>query len=109
MQNQIVLLCAIAVSALLLGCKDKDLSAPNNPKMGSNMGQTISESANSTTPVSPVGTTPAGPTKEAAATTSSEKSDVSKADQSASMPLTGQANDHSAAVPKSTEFPKTTP
>ena len=36
MKKSIVLLCAIAVSALLLGCKDKDLSAPKNPKMVGN-------------------------------------------------------------------------
>lgn len=100
MRYPIILLFAFALT-LLLGCKNEDLSAPKIP--------TIAETANATTPVSPIGTTPAGPTKEAAATTSSEKSDVSKTDQSASMPLTGQANDHSAIVPKSIEFPKTSP
>jgi hypothetical protein len=101
MKNLIALLCAITVSVLLLGCKNEDLSAPKIPKM--------SETANATTPVSPVGTTPAGPSKEAAATMSKEKSEVSKTDQSASMPLPGQANDHSALVPKTSEFPKTSP
>jgi hypothetical protein len=95
------LICAVFISVLLFGCKNENLSAPKNP--------TISENANTTTPVSPVGTEPAGPSKEAAGTTSSAKSDVSKTDQSASMPLTGQANDHSALVPKTSEFPKTTP
>jgi hypothetical protein len=101
MKKSIPLLCAITISVLLLGCKNEDLSAPKIPKM--------SETANLTTPVSPVGTAPAGPTKEAAATTSKEKSDVSKTDQSVSMPLPGQANDHSALVPKTSEFPKTSP
>lgn len=96
-----VLLCATLLIALLMGCKDKDFSAPKNP--------TMSETTNSTTSVSPVGTVPAGPTKEAATTTSGSKSDVSKIDQSTSMPLTGQANDHSAIMPKTSEFPKTTP
>ena len=86
---------------LLIACKNQDLSTPKNP--------TISETANSTTPISPIGTAPAGPSKEVASTTSSSKSDVSKADQSASMPLTGQAGDHSAVVPKTSEFPKTSP
>jgi hypothetical protein len=101
MKKSIALFCVISVSALLLGCKNEDLSAPKIPKM--------LENANLTTPVSPVGTAPAGPTKEAAATTSKEKSDVSKTDQSVSMPLPGQANDHSALVPKTSEFPKTSP
>lgn len=95
----------MAVAALLSACKNEDLSAPKAPKMN----PSVAETMNSTTPVSQVGITPAGPTKEAAATTSSSKSDVSKADQSASMPLTGQAGDHSAIVPKTSEFPKTSP
>jgi hypothetical protein len=97
----ITLLCAACLSIILVACKNQDLSTPKTP--------TISETANSVTPVSPVGTAPAGPTKEAVATTSSEKSDVSKVDQSAAMPLPGQANDHSAIVPKTSEFPKTSP
>ena len=101
MKKSNTLICVAFISVLLIGCKNENLSAPKNP--------TISENANSTTPVSPVGTLPAGPTKEAAGTTSKEISDVSKTDQSASMPLTGQANDHSALVPKTSEFPKNTP
>ena len=104
MKNLIILLFAFALT-LLLGCKNEDISAPKIP--------TIAETANATTPVSPIGTTPAEPSKETAkdtaGTTSKEKSDVSKVDQSASMPLTGQANDHSAIVPKTSEFPKTSP
>ncbi len=96
-----MLLSFVLISALLVGCKNEDLSTPKSP--------TVSETVNSTTPVSPVGTTPAGPTKEPAATTSGEKSAVSKTDQSTSMPLPGQANDHSALVPKTTEIPKTKP
>ncbi len=102
MKKSNALLCVTIASVLLIGgCKNKDMSTPKNP--------TMSETANSTTPVSPVGTTPAGSTKEATATTSKEQSDVSKTDQSASMPLPGQANDHSVLVPKTSEFPKTSP
>lgn len=43
----------------------------------------------------PVGVVPAAPGKEAPATTSAAKSDVSKAEQSSAMPMPGQANDHS--------------
>ena len=101
MKKSNLLLAITIASVLLIGCKNENLATPKNP--------TISETANSTTPVSPVGTEPAGPTREAAATTSKEKSDVSKTDQSASMPLPGQANDHSAIMPKTSEFPKTSP
>ena len=101
MKKSNILLAATIATVLLIGCKNENLTTPKNP--------TVSETVTSTTPVSPVGTDPAGPTKEAAATTSKEKSDVSKTDQSASMPLTGQANDHSAIMPKASEFPKTTP
>ena len=101
MKKSNTLLYAILLSAALVGCKNEDLTRPKNP--------TLSENVNLTTPVSPVGTAPAGPTIEAAATTSGDKSDVSKTDQSASMPLPGQAGDHSALVPKTSEFPKTSP
>lgn len=101
MKKSNILLAVTIASVLLIGCKNENLTTPKNP--------TISETANSTTPASPVGTEPAGPTKEAAATTSKEKSDVSKTDQSVSMPLPGQANDHSAIMPKTSEFPKTSP
>lgn len=46
-----------------------------------------------------VGVVPAEPGKEAPATTSTVKSDVSKAEQSSAMPLPGQANDHSTLAP----------
>lgn len=101
MKKSNILLAATIATVLLIGCKNENLTTPKNP--------TVSETITTTTPVSPAGTTPAGPTAETAATTSKEKSDVTKADQSSSMPLTGQANDHSAIVPKTTEFPKTSP
>lgn len=46
-----------------------------------------------------VGVTPAGPGKETPGTTSAAKSDVSKGEESAAMPLPGQANDHSTLAP----------
>lgn len=107
MKKSLILCNAILIPLLLIGCKNEDLSAPKPPKMSENT--YLTSPIATTTPISPVGTEPAGPTKEAPATTSLEKSDVTKTDQSASMPLTGQANDHSTLVPKSTEFPKTRP
>ena len=46
---------------------------------------------------------PGEPVKETAGTTSSAKSDVSKAQQANAMPLPGQANDHSTLSPKATQ------
>lgn len=106
-----MVLSAILISALLIGCKNEDLSAPKTPKMSENTYLTspIAPSISSTTLISPIGVEPAGQTKEAPATTSSSASAVSKADQSAAMPLPGQANDHSVLVPKATESPKIRP
>ena len=50
-----------------------------------------------------VGTVPAGATKEAPATTSAATSDISKTQQSNSMPMPGQANDHSTPAPNATQ------
>ena len=47
-----------------------------------------------------IGVEPAGPTREAAATTSGARSDVTKAQESNAMPMPGQVNDHSTPVPK---------
>lgn len=46
-----------------------------------------------------LGVEPGAPTREAAATTSKAKTDVSKEQQSSAMPLPGQANDHSVLLP----------
>ena len=107
MKTSNILLSLMVLPILLIGCKNEDLSAPKTPKMSETT--YLTSPIVLTTPISPIGTEPAGQTKEAPATTSSAKSDVSKPDQSAAMPLTGQANDHSAAVPKSTKFPPTAP
>lgn len=107
MKKSLISLSLIIIMASVVGCKNEDLSAPKTPKMSDNT--YLTPPIVPTTPISPIGTEPAGPTNEAPATTSSSKSGVSKTDQSASMPLPGQANDHSVLVPKSTEFPKTKP
>jgi hypothetical protein len=66
---------------------------------------TASDTASQT---SVVGTVPGGSTKEAPATTSAAKSDVSKAQQSSSMPMPRQANDDSSPAPKATQKANTT-
>ncbi len=50
-----------------------------------------------------VGTVPAEPTKDTHSTTSAAKSDISKTQQSNSMPMPGQANDHSTPSPKASQ------
>ena len=50
-----------------------------------------------------IGVEPAGPTREAAATASPAKSDITKTQQSTAMPMAGQANDHSTLSPQATQ------
>lgn len=57
----------------------------------------------SSIPTTVVGTVPAGPTKEAAATSSPVKSQMSKEQESSAMPLPGQANDHSTSSPQASQ------
>jgi hypothetical protein len=53
-------------------------------------------------PDSTIGVMPAPPSKEGPGTTSSEKSDMTKQQESTAMPMPGQANDHSTLDPKAT-------
>lgn len=55
-----------------------------------------------------IGIEPAGPTREAPATASPAKSDISKTQQSTAMPMAGQANDHSTLSPQATQKSGTT-
>lgn len=85
----------VAVFAVAsMGCSDKV-----NPPIKANIPLDSSPAATPSTTVT--GVAPAGPTREAAATTSKAKTDVSKEQQSTGMPLPGQANDHSVLVPAS--------
>jgi hypothetical protein len=63
--------------------------------------------ANVAAPPTVVGSLPAGPTKEAPATTSAVKSDVTKEQQSSAMPLPKQANDDSAPLPAASQRVRT--
>ena len=90
------LFCAIFITFVVasVGCSEK-LPPPIKADIPLN-------SAPATTPSTTVsGVAPAGPTREAAATTSTDKTDVSKEQQSSAMPLPGQANDHSVLLPAS--------
>ncbi len=89
---------AIMVLAAALSASCSDAVAPKPPE------QTPAASASDTTSQSSVvSTVPAGPTKEAPATTSAAKTDISKAQQSNSMPMPGQVNDDSTLAPNATQ------
>ncbi|MDP2369474.1 hypothetical protein [Rhodoferax sp.] len=79
---------AMLALAMAVGCSDQRVPEPklNAPPASAETGIQVDTQ---------VGVTPAGPSREAPATTSAAKSDVSKTDQSNAMPMPGQANDHS--------------
>lgn len=85
---------AILVVLLVVGCTDKSASptgaaAENDPR------------------AKVIGVTSSTPAIETPGTTSTAKSDISKAQEANAMPLPGQANDHSTSSPKATQ--KSTP
>lgn len=104
----IAMLAALAWTLLTTGCKDYSYFAP--VPVAAPLQVPAAASTTTITPLSsPIGMVPAGPTKEAPATTSPVKSEMSKADQSAAMPLPGQANDHSVMLPNWTQKSKNPP
>lgn len=100
----------LAMALLTTGCKDNAYSASSPVAVPSPIPNPLPSTTVTITPLSsPIGMVPAGPTKEAPATTSPAKSNVSKADQSTAMPMPGQANDHSVLLPNWTQKPKNSP
>lgn len=92
--SALVLVIGLTMFLALAGCTDKKVT----PFKADN--STAPKSDAAMVPSTEVlGVVPAGPTAEAPATTSPAKSDVSKAQQSNSMPMAGQANDHSVLKP----------
>jgi len=91
----------VLAAAVSTGCSDKVSPVPPVQAPAATASDTASQA-------SVVGTVPAGPTKEAPATTSAAKSDISKAQQSNSMPMPGQVNDHSTLAPNATQKTNTT-
>ncbi len=77
-------------------CTDKSAAPPN-------ASAPIGTAAENDPRAKVLGVGPGLPVKETAGTTSSAKSDISKAQQSSAMPLPGQANDHSTLSPKATQ------
>ena len=91
----------ILAAALSTSCSDAVSPKPAVQAPAATASDTASQA-------SVVGTVPAGPTKEAPATTSAAKSDMSKAQQSNSMPMPRQANDDSSPTPNATQKANTT-
>lgn len=84
----------VCFAILAVGCKDK-MPLPITADIP------LTTTPASTPSTTVLGVEPAGATREPAATTSKDKSDVSKEQQSTAMPLPGQANDHSVLLPAS--------
>jgi hypothetical protein len=102
----------LALALLSSGCKDNAYSAPVPLAAPIALPLPVPERDSTITYPrlsSPIGRVPDGPTQETPGTTSPAKSEVSKADQSAAMPLPGQANDHSVMLPNWTQKPKNSP
>ena len=89
------------LAAVSAACTDKSAAPPN-------ASAPIGSAAENDPRAKVLGVGPGEPVKETAGTTSSAKSDVSKAQESNAMPLPGQANDHSTLSPKATQKPATT-
>ena len=91
---------ALVASVSMLGCKDKNPSAPK-----------VTAAPTTAAEIDPrskvIGVEPSGPTRETAATAPASKSEISKTQQSNAMPMPGQANDHSTLSPKATQKAKT--
>ena len=88
------LLLAVLVALSSIGCTEKQ-PAPIKADLP------LSSAPVNAPSTTVLGVEPAGPTREPAATTSKDKTDMSKEQQSTSMPLPGQANDHSVLRPAS--------
>ena len=81
---------AILIALLVAGCTDK--SVPSTGTVAENDPR-----------AKVLGVTSDAPAIETPGTTSTAKSDLSKAQQANAMPLPGQANDHSTLSPKATQ------
>jgi hypothetical protein len=93
------ILVSAFVAMLLIGCKKAE--TPPTPKMDSSGSvaapvTSMPSSEASTPPAAPGAGTGSG---DASGTTQASPKELSKEQESASMPLSGQANNHSTATP----------
>lgn len=86
----------VFAACLAAGCSDTVTPTQVAPQPAATAVDTSSQS-------SVVGTVPAAPAKDNHSTDSAAKSDISKAQQSNSMPMPGQANDHSTLEPNASQ------
>jgi hypothetical protein len=88
----IATMCVTSSAFLITGCTEKSKAA-SIAKQPPGTAETIDSRSKV------IGVEPAAPTKETSGTTPIVKSDMTKAEAATAMPMTGQANDHSALVP----------
>ena len=88
----------IFAAGLATACSEKVTPTPV-------LAQPAATASDTSAQTSVVGTVPAEPARDSAATQSAAQSDLSKAQQSNSMPLPGQANDHSTTAPNASQKP----
>ena len=90
---------AIAVTAMfaVLGCTEK-VTPPIKAKAPATSADIDPRSQ-------VIGVEAGSPVKDTPQTTSSAKSDISKTQEATSMPMAGQANDHSTLSPKASQKP----
>lgn len=99
--KQVAVVAAFTMlAAVSAACTDKSAAPPK-------ASAPIGSAAENDPRAKVLGVEHVGTAKETVGTTSSAKSDVSKAQQDSAMPLPGQANDHSTLSPKATQ--KATP
>ena len=102
-------LIAIAAAAVLVACGDK-ASPPPQTNVSPTVSGAVPPPAASTPPAIPTppstapATNPAATAKDSAAT--NPKEEMSKEQESKSMPMAGQANNHSSTALDSKEAPK---
>lgn len=83
---------AIVMAFAVAGCTEK-LAAPPKVKAPT------AKAAENDPRAKVIGVEPGAPAKDTPSTTSTAKTDISKAQESKAMPLPGQANDHSTLSP----------
>ena len=93
--QRVVLATSVAAALTLLGCSEKAAPAKANAP--------ASSAALNDPRAKVLGVEHVGTAKETVGTSSPAKSDITKAQQDAAMPLPGQTNDHSTLSPKATQ------
>ena len=94
--QRVTALAAIVVALSAVGCSEKT-AAPSKANAP------VAAAAENDPRAKVLGVEHVGTAAETPGTTSTAKSDITKAQQERAMPLPGQANDHSTLSPKATQ------